>query len=391
MTSDRNRAFRAQASSTLWLMEHDGRFDLAVVGAGIVGLAHAWHARRAGMRVVVLERDSRAVGASVRNFGHVCTTAQSGHVLDLARAAAEDWRTITADAGIPTHRDGTVVIARTAAEAGLLEEFHEARGDEVRPLTATETSDRLGFAPSGLMAGAWLPGDLRVNAPTAVPAIAAHLARLGVEFRWRTTAHELEPGAVRTSRGPIAADRIVAAAGHDVDRFFPEAADAHVVLRCRLRMLELDGRGIRMAPALLTGTSMLRYGGMSELPAARSVRAEIEATEPALLAQDVNLMATQRPDGNIVLGDTHHIELTESPFEDETADELLLAQAEALFGARPIVRRRWRGVYASSPIGPFFVATPTPGVTAVTVTSGIGMTTAFGLAREVLGRTPVPG
>ncbi|HEY3736031.1 MAG TPA: FAD-dependent oxidoreductase, partial [Jatrophihabitans sp.] len=52
--------------------------DLVVVGAGIVGLGHAAAALRRGLSVVVLERDSRAVGASVRNFGHVCTTPQSG-------------------------------------------------------------------------------------------------------------------------------------------------------------------------------------------------------------------------------------------------------------------------------------------------------------------------
>ena len=48
------------------------------MGAGVVGLAHAWHATRVGLRVVVVERDEHAVGASVRNFGHICTTAQAG-------------------------------------------------------------------------------------------------------------------------------------------------------------------------------------------------------------------------------------------------------------------------------------------------------------------------
>ena len=48
-----------------------GRYDLAVVEAGILGLAHALAASRAGLRTVVLERDARAVGASIRNFGFV--------------------------------------------------------------------------------------------------------------------------------------------------------------------------------------------------------------------------------------------------------------------------------------------------------------------------------
>jgi glycine/D-amino acid oxidase-like deaminating enzyme len=52
--------------------------DLVVVGAGVVGLAHAIEARARGLSVVVVERDARAVGASVRNFGHVGTTLHGG-------------------------------------------------------------------------------------------------------------------------------------------------------------------------------------------------------------------------------------------------------------------------------------------------------------------------
>ena len=50
--------------------------DLLVVGAGIVGLAHAWAGARRGWRVVVVERDAACIGASIRNFGFVTVTGQ---------------------------------------------------------------------------------------------------------------------------------------------------------------------------------------------------------------------------------------------------------------------------------------------------------------------------
>jgi len=45
------------------------RYDDMVVGAGVLGLAHAYHLTRRGRRVAVFERSPTAVGASVRNFG----------------------------------------------------------------------------------------------------------------------------------------------------------------------------------------------------------------------------------------------------------------------------------------------------------------------------------
>lgn len=358
--------------------------DLVVVGAGVVGLSHALHAVRAGLRVVVVERDERAVGASVRNFGHICTTAQAGEALELAETARDEWLRLGAEAGLPILEHGTVVVARSAAQARVLDEFAAERGDAVRPLTPVAAAGLLGFTPPGVVAAAHLPADLRVDPITASARIAAHLERLGVVFQWRTTVLALEPGLVRTTRGTIRTARTVLAVGHDVDRFFPDVADEHRLVRCRLRMLEVDAPIGALPPAVLTGSSMLRYDGLAQQTSAADVRAELAAESPVLLEQGVNLMLTQRPDGRLVIGDTHHYGVTEDPFEDEASDELVLAEIGRLLGAPLTVRRRWRGVYASSTKAPFLVTEPIPDVTVASVTTGIGMTTALGLAKRTV-------
>ncbi|WP_101525566.1 TIGR03364 family FAD-dependent oxidoreductase [Nocardioides houyundeii] len=360
--------------------------DLAVVGAGIVGLAHAVAATERGLRVTVLERDQRAVGASLRNFGHVCTTAQTGTALEYAWEARDHWLRLGEKASFPVTECGTVVVARSAAELAVLEEFAAERGeDQVRLLDASGVGSVVPGLATGVLGGAHLRLDLRVDPRVAVPALTRWLEKEGVDIRWGTHVGAIEPGLVRTSQGDLRASRIVHATGHDLDRLFPAVAAEHEVRRCRLHMFEVaPPGGVRIDPAVLTGTAMLRYGGLASCPSAAAVRAELVERTPELLDVEMNLMLTQRPDGAIVLGDTHHYERTSTPFEDEAVSALVLREAGRLFGAELAVLRRWRGVYAHSPSTDFVTASPEPGVRVVSVTSGIGMTTAFGLAQAVI-------
>jgi hypothetical protein len=96
-------------------------------------------------------------------------------------------------------------------------------------------------------------------------------------------------------------------------------------------------------------------------------------------------MMTQLPGGDLIVGDTHAYARTLDPLNAEDLDDLLLAETRSLLGIDDIqVRHRWRGVYAHAPGTEFVRAKVAPGVAAMVVTTGIGMTTAFGLAPDVL-------
>ena len=63
--------------------------SILIVGAGILGLSHAYAAARRGLKVRVFERTATPLGASVRNFGQALVTGQpSGEMLDLTAPAA---------------------------------------------------------------------------------------------------------------------------------------------------------------------------------------------------------------------------------------------------------------------------------------------------------------
>lgn len=362
------------------------KYDLVIIGAGILGLAHAWHALRLGLRTAVIERDDRAVGASIRNFGHVCITAQSGRARDYADASRREWLAIGRSTGIDVREVGTTVVLRNDLEAAVMAEFAATQNEDVQLLDSRRTADVLGVDPSLVQGGAHLPNDLRLDPGAAVAELARYLQEQGVDFFYETNVGLVEPGRVTTNKGRIDTKYVVVAVNHDLDRFFPEIADQYAVKRCRLRMLEIEApRNVRIEPAVLTGLSLLRYDAFVNLDAHAALRAHFEHTSPELLAHDLNHMLTQRPDGVLVVGDTHHRERTEDPFELERSDELLIRETARLFGVDDIrIRRRWRGIYASSSLTNFVCETPMPGVRAISVTTGIGMTTSLGFAQESL-------
>lgn len=356
-------------------------FDVAVVGAGIVGLGAAYAAVRRGQSVVVVERGADAAGATVRNFGHLCIGAQTGLAREFADASRPLWLRLARDAGFWVRESGTLVIARHHDELSLLESAVREGGIEL--LDARELEARVSVAPGISVGGARIAPDLQTHPRMAAAAIRAHLEALGVEFRTRTSVGAVRTGRVETTRGPIHAGLVVVAVNHDLDQLLPELAESAGVVRCGLDMLRVRAEAASVPAPLLTGWSLVRYGRFAGLPEATAVRARLHAERPDLAALDLNQMYTQLPDGSVIVGDTHYKGIGIAPFQAEASADLLLEEFEALFGARPQVLERWQGVYASGPRD-FLIAEPEPDVLALAATTGIGMTTGLGLADTVL-------
>ena len=349
-------------------------YDLAVVGAGIVGLAHASAAVARGLRVVVIERSTAITGSSVRNFGHIGVGMHVGIAREYAERSRELWIDLARSAGFWMRESGSLLVAREADELAVLEQ--SGVGGLMSAAQVNTLAPVVG-AVGGLRSGL----DLQVDPREAAPAIARHLESQGVTFLWRTSALGVESGIVHTSRGEVRAESVVVAINFDVDQLYPELAAHHGVVRCSLDMLLADGVGLGIP--LLTGSTMLRYSAFASTAAATDVRARLERDQPEMLTRDVNQMYTERPDGTLVIGDTHERGTAVSPFQDEESFDLLRRITTEIFG-RPIrVRQRWQGVYASAP-GEFLIESPADGVRVVTVTTGIGMTTGLGLGEAVV-------
>lgn len=361
-------------------------FDLAVVGAGVLGLAHALAGVRLGKRVIVVDRDAQANGASVRNFGFVTVTGQArGEVWRRARRSAQLWNEVAGPAGIAVLQRGLTMVARRPEARAVLEAFLEtemAEGCAWRE--AGDLGDRL--PGSGDVLGALTSAvDLRVESRTAIPRLAAWLeAAHGVAFLRGAAVRGVDTGRLETSAGVIRAECIIVCPGDDLVTLFPDTFARAGVTRCKLQMLRLADPGWRLPAPVMSDLGLVRYLGYADLPQAAAVRARLEAEQAAHLEHGVHLIVAQSADGSLVVGDSHHYAATPDPFGRDDVDALILDEFEKVFGqAPPLVLERWTGTYASAD-GHSLVETPMPGVRLVVVTGGTGASTAFGLAEEVL-------
>ena len=374
--------------------------DLLVVGAGIVGLAHAWAGAKRGWRVVVVERDAACIGATIRNFGFVTVTGQQrGAHWRRARRSRDLWAELAPQAGLRIEHAGLLLATRCEESEALLDAFFATEMGEgcERLGVAGATARQPGLRAEGLhdsgshsdaLRGAlYSPHELRVESRDAIPRIAAWLAeRHGVEFRFGESVLAVEAPHVRTSRASYRAERVVVCSGAELHGLFADRWTPHALSLCQLQMLRVrPPSGFRLNAALMADLSLVRYEGYAALPEAQPLRRRLSAERPDALAHGIHLIAVQSADGPRVVGDSHHYGPVLPPFASEAVDRLILDELHRQLALPSLeVVERWTGVYPVSASAPCLVEAPDERTRLVMVTSGTGASTAFGLAEEVL-------
>ncbi|BAU73113.1 TIGR03364 family FAD-dependent oxidoreductase [Metapseudomonas furukawaii] len=354
--------------------------DIAIVGAGILGLSHAYAAARRGLKVSVFERSATPLGASVRNFGQALVTGQPpGPMFALARDSRALWSAWAEAAGFHIRRNGSLLLARTRAEEELLEAFCEVRAPEhgyrVELLRGDALHDLYRGQFSHHRAALLGLDDQQVYSREAIPALVDYLRREhGVQFHFSTLVRDIEPRLIHSTAGRCRAEQIVLCSGHDYQTLLAEQIAALHPQVCRLQMLRVrPERDFGLDQAVLTGLSCVHYGAFSDLPEAEAIREQIREQQPELEEHGIHLLVSPTPRGELIIGDSHHYGADASPFNAEAVDEILLGLAEQTLGTRLAVVERWQGVYGARGPGPFSVLKAAPGVTAVLMHSGVGM------------------
>lgn len=94
-----------------------------VIGAGIVGLATARALAEKGYQVTVFERNEKAIGASIRNFGMVWLIGQTdGKLFERGLRSKVIWKQVCQQAGLWLEETGSLHLAYHQQEWQVMNE-----------------------------------------------------------------------------------------------------------------------------------------------------------------------------------------------------------------------------------------------------------------------------
>lgn len=367
--------------------------DIAIVGAGITGLAHAYHAVRQGLTVTVFERDPFANGATIRNFGMLAVIAQAeGRQKHSALRSLACWQEVAAQANIDLQQSGCLFLAKHQQEMDVLSEFvklNRTGNTSGKILTPEELLNySTAVRQDKLMGGMWSDNAWKIDQRNVSAQLAIWLTeKHGVKFHYDTEVINISLPAIESNNGQFRCNRAIICSGSDFTTLYPDAFNATSVKQCTLQMLRTAPQPTdwTLKPFILGGLSLSRYSAFADCPGMDELKLLQQANYSAELSHGIHVIACQEADGSVTLGDSHKYGETLSNNRCDVIDQLILGEVDTLISLPTTqIAERWTGVYAHSPDNQVLKLSPAENVTIVSDTAGQGVTHAFSTAEDVI-------
>lgn len=198
------------------------RFEIGVIGGGLMGSFTALFLRQAGKSVALIEKGSVGREASAVNFGNLRLQGRKAAEFPICLAAHEMWERFDKltgeDAGFEA--SGHAYLAFSDAERPKLEAYASegrAAGLKIDVLDARDVRSRWPALSTLVTGASWSPRDGVADPSRAAPAAARAAVRAGAVLFENETAERIEKSgdglSIVTSRRTITCGHVVNAAG----------------------------------------------------------------------------------------------------------------------------------------------------------------------------------
>ncbi len=373
------------------------KYDLIIVGSGVLGTFHAYHALHKGMSVAILEKNSKPEGATVRNFGQVVPSGMDRKWQNFGKESLKIYKDIQSQFDISIRQNGTVYLASNEEEMQLIEELHQiniSNDYESNLLTKEQCLAKYaGLRSDYCKGGLFFPQEVTVEPSTMIHKLHDYMtANLGLDIFMNTTVLDVEnrnDGVVATTSAgqEYKASKIIICNGSDFKILYPEIYNNSDLVVSKLQMLQTKPQNnYKLDGSILTGLTIRRYESFEECKSYAAIKAK-ENPDSFEKKYGVHILFKQALDGSVILGDSHEY----APAKDIDSlgfdlnmdiDNFMIEEAKKIIDLPTYeIQSRWFGLYSQCKTKDIFEHTIEENIHIITGIGGKGMTGSAGFAK----------
>ncbi len=294
---------------------NDKHFDAIVIGAGVLGTFHAWHAARAGKKVLLLEKDQYPIQATVRNFGQIVPSGMSSDWFEFGVRGTALYKEIQKSFDISVRNNGSLYIASDQDETQLIHELFDVMRSRSYPCSLLSAAECLTRWPAlrrdYCREALFFPTEISVEPDLMIHRILefAVASQKTLSYRPSTTVTGCSPSGtqviVSTHDGQLfTGDKAIICNGGEFKLLFPELFRRSGIEISKLQMMRtMPFPGVDLSGNILTGLTIRRYESFQECASFQSLKTPSHLKPFA--AEGIHILFKQAVDNSIIIGDSH--------------------------------------------------------------------------------------
>ena len=290
-------------------------FDLIIVGSGILGAFHAYHAAKLGKKILLTEKDQYPAQATVRNFGQVVPSGMGNDWFNYGVRGTEIYNQIQSEFDISIRNNGSVYIASDADERQLIHELKstmDSRGYQAQLLTTNQCLAKWPALKSDYCKEAlFFPQEVSGEPEKLIHQLLKYLTYKFSNLTYApfTTIIDcfVSGGRVKTINNrqeEFTAEKVIVCNGGEFKLLFADLFRDSGIITSKLQMLRtrpmpeaaLEGN-------ILTGLTIRRYESFQECASYSSLKTPEHLLE--LKKWGIHILFKKATDGSIIIGDSH--------------------------------------------------------------------------------------
>jgi len=374
------------------------KFDVIVIGAGVLGTFHAYHAALHSKKVLLIEKDQYPINATVRNFGQVVPSGMPADWFQYGVYSARLYNTIQKEYDISIRQNGSVYIASDQDEQQLIHELKsvmDERGYDAQLLTQNQCMKKWpALKASYCSEGLFFPQELSAEPSATIHRLIEYckLKFPDLTYKPSTTIIDCQVSGddvkvVTHTREIYFAGKVIICNGGEFKILFPELFKASGIEISKLQMLRtMPMPDVGLEGNILTGLTIRRYESFSECPSFSSIQTPEHLKE--LKRWGIHILFKKAQDGSVIIGDSHEYagvnDMDDLGFElNQHINKLMITEAQKIVSFDvSAIASSWAGFYAQHPEKDIVEIDLENKIHIRTAIGGKGMTSSAGYAQK---------